>query len=317
MTSTTASIADTDTSDGALSAIDPSATPAVTWGAALGSTGGATGTALTSGTALAAGTVTAGLNTIKFATADPNNSSNQYVNDITFNIGSLQTSGGALTVTQGTSTNGLGDITTLGTGDTVGGIATGGAGSPAGVTGPTYDSTTGTLSFYVVNHDATNAGAYEYDKVSVAGVNLASSGNGILDNVDLNSEGSYTDSSGNTTTTTGGTGVSIVGMNITNLSDSASDMATLNAYQKQVDAAISNVTSAASVLGTAQSRITAQTSFVTSLQSSINDGVGSLVDADLNTVSTRLQALQVQQQLGVQSLSLANQSTQMILKLFQ
>ncbi len=313
LTSTTASIA--DTSSQALSAIAPAATPPVAWAAALGSTGGATGTALTTGTPLAAGTVTAGLNTIKFATADPSNASNQYVNDVTFNIGSLQTGGGAITVTQGTGA--LAGVTNLATGDTVGGIATGGAGSPTGVTGPTYNATTGTLSFYVVNHDATTAGKYEYDEVSVAGVNLPTTGNGILDNVDLNSEGSYTDSNGKTTYTTGGTGVSITNMNITNLTDSASDMATLNAYQKQVDAAISAVTASASELGTAQSRIQAQTSFVTSLQSSINNGVGSLVDADLNVVSTRLQALQVQQQLGVQSLSLANQSTQMILKLFQ
>jgi len=56
---------------------------------------------------------------------------------------------------------------------------------------------------------------------------------------------------------------------------------------------------------------------VQSLQTSLNNGVGSLVDADLNVASTRLQALQVQQQLGVQSLSIANQSTQSILKLFQ
>jgi flagellin len=45
-------------------------------------------------------------------------------------------------------------------------------------------------------------------------------------------------------------------------------------------------------------------------------GVGSLVDADMNQESTRLQALQVQQQLGIQSLSIANQSAQAILKLF-
>ena len=184
-------------------------------------------------------------------------------------------------------------------------------------TGPTYSAATGTLSFYVVNHDSTHAGKYEYDQVSIAGVNLATTGNGFLDNVNLNSEGSYTDAKGKTTYTTGGTGVSITAMNITNLTDSASDMATLNAFQKQVDAAISNVAAAASELGTAQSRMMAQTSFVSSLQTSINNGVGSLVDADLNVASTRLQALQVQQQLGVQSLSIANQSTQSILKLFQ
>ena len=41
-----------------------------------------------------------------------------------------------------------------------------------------------------------------------------------------------------------------------------------------------------------------------------------LVDADMNTASTRLQALQTQQQLGIQSLSIANQNAQLILKMF-
>ena len=91
----------------------------------------------------------------------------------------------------------------------------------------------------------------------------------------------------------------------------------MNAYQKQVDAAISGVASSASTLGTAQSRITAQASFISSLNTTIQNGVGTMVDADMNLASTRLQALQVQQQLGIQSLSIANQSSQMILKLFQ
>ena len=76
------------------------------------------------------------------------------------------------------------------------------------------------------------------------------------------------------------------------------------------------MTSAASNIGSVQSRITAQQSFVTSLKSTIDEGVGSIVDADMNAASTKLQALQVQQQLGVQSLSIANQSAQLILKLF-
>ena len=42
-----------------------------------------------------------------------------------------------------------------------------------------------------------------------------------------------------------------------------------------------------------------------------------LVDADMNQESTRLQALQVQQQLGIQALSIANSSSQSILRLFQ
>ena len=49
----------------------------------------------------------------------------------------------------------------------------------------------------------------------------------------------------------------------------------------------------------------------------LDRGVGTLVDADMNQESTKLQALQVQQQLGIQALSIANSSSQSILKLFQ
>ena len=53
------------------------------------------------------------------------------------------------------------------------------------------------------------------------------------------------------------------------------------------------------------------------LTDSIDRGVGQLVDADMNKESTRLQALQVQQQLGIQALSIANGNTQSILSLFR
>jgi flagellin len=144
---------------------------------------------------------------------------------------------------------------------------------------------------------------------------------GIFDKLDSTTTGTYTDASGTITGNATVAGVSIAGagtaIDIHSLSDSANDQAMLNAYTKMVDAAIGAVASAASTIGTAQARITQQSSFVMSLQTSINDGVGNLVNADLNAASTRLQALQVQQQLGVQSLSIANQSTQMVLKLFQ
>jgi flagellin len=60
-----------------------------------------------------------------------------------------------------------------------------------------------------------------------------------------------------------------------------------------------------------------QSEFVSNLMDAVTKGVGQLVDADMNAESTRLQALQVQQQLGVQSLSIANQSSQQILSLFR
>jgi flagellin len=64
-------------------------------------------------------------------------------------------------------------------------------------------------------------------------------------------------------------------------------------------------------------RVNLQKSFVTSLSDAIERGVSQLVDADMNEESTRLQALQVKQQLGVQALSIANQSSQSVLSLFR
>jgi len=110
---------------------------------------------------------------------------------------------------------------------------------------------------------------------------------------------------------------SVSTLDISALSDSTADLATLNGYVKATDAAISEMTTSASNLGAVKSRVTLQKDFVTNLMSAITTGVGTLVDADMNEESTRLQALQVQQQLGVQALSIANQSSQTILSLFR
>lgn len=83
-----------------------------------------------------------------------------------------------------------------------------------------------------------------------------------------------------------------------------------------VNSALASLDTAASTIGSARSNVTTQSSFISSLQNSLTAGVGSLVDADMNAASTRLQALQTQQSLGVQSLSIANQNTSMIMKLF-
>jgi flagellin len=53
------------------------------------------------------------------------------------------------------------------------------------------------------------------------------------------------------------------------------------------------------------------------LQDSLDAGVGNLVDADLAKESAKLQSLQTKQQLGVQALSIANQTPQTILSLFK
>ena len=84
-----------------------------------------------------------------------------------------------------------------------------------------------------------------------------------------------------------------------------------------VDDALEAMTSAASQLGSISMRIEMQQEFVAGLIDSINEGVGRLVDADMNEESTRLKALQTQQQLAIQSLSIANSSSEVILTLFR
>lgn len=74
---------------------------------------------------------------------------------------------------------------------------------------------------------------------------------------------------------------------------------------------------AAANFGSAQGRIETQNDFIASLTDALKSGIGSLVDADMEEASARLQAVQVQQQLGVQALSIANQAPQQLLSLFQ
>ena len=74
---------------------------------------------------------------------------------------------------------------------------------------------------------------------------------------------------------------------------------------------------AAASFGSVEGRISTQSDFVGKLTDSLTSGIGSLVDANLEEASARLQALQVQQQLATQSLSIANQAPQAILSLFR
>jgi flagellin len=104
---------------------------------------------------------------------------------------------------------------------------------------------------------------------------------------------------------------------IENLDITGLTPAQLDAMISGVDEALTDMTSAAADLGSIGMRIDLQTEFVNSLSDSIDKGVGRLVDADLNEESTRLKALQTQQQLAIQSLSIANSSSEVILSLFR
>ena len=84
-----------------------------------------------------------------------------------------------------------------------------------------------------------------------------------------------------------------------------------------VNTSITNVSTALSKLGTGSRSLGSHMDFMSKLQDSIDAGVGNLVDADLAKESAKLQALQTKQQLGIQALSIANQSSSILLGLFR
>ncbi len=103
---------------------------------------------------------------------------------------------------------------------------------------------------------------------------------------------------------------------VISISDTTSD-ADIDEMISVVDHIFSQLTQQASNLGAINQRIEMQDSFVGKLMDSIDIGIGRLVDADMNEESTRLKALQTQQQLGVQALSIANSSAENIMSLFR
>lgn len=115
----------------------------------------------------------------------------------------------------------------------------------------------------------------------------------------------------------GAKAVRVSDIDISGLTDTAFDKGILSAYITAVDDALQELTLSASVVGAAKARIEGNKTFVQNLIDANNRGIGQLVDADLNEESTKLKALQVQEQLAIQALGIANSSTQNILSLFQ
>lgn len=93
--------------------------------------------------------------------------------------------------------------------------------------------------------------------------------------------------------------------------------ANADAALTRINTALSTSTANLAELGAQAKQIERHTTYVGKLSDALEAGIGNLVDADLAKESARLQALQVQQQLGVQALSIANQAPQIILSLFK
>lgn len=85
----------------------------------------------------------------------------------------------------------------------------------------------------------------------------------------------------------------------------------------QIEGMMQTTISAAADFGSAGGRLETQSNFLSKLTDSLKSGIGTMVDANMEEASARLQALQTQQQLAIQSLSIANQAPQSILSLFR
>ena len=105
----------------------------------------------------------------------------------------------------------------------------------------------------------------------------------------------------------------LAGLSAVDVSTAGGASAALGNIETMVQTAVDATAS----FGSTQKRVDIQRDFVTKLTDSMKVGIGSLVDADMEEASARLQALQVQQQLSTQALSIANQQPQSLLSLFR
>ncbi|MGQ7792571.1 flagellin N-terminal helical domain-containing protein [Faunimonas sp. B44] len=168
-----------------------------------------------------------------------------------------------------------------------------------------------------------SAAGYSATKSIVASFTRDAAGSVSVGTIDIDITGTELfdadDQSGilDTTFTTTGGGAVTVSVSDLDITAAGIDNTDIDEMIAAVDGALSSMTTAASDLGAAKKRVDLQNAFVSNMMDAIGRGVGQLVDADMNEESTKLQALQVQQQLGIQALSIANQSSQNILSLFR
>ncbi|WP_306118273.1 MULTISPECIES: flagellin [unclassified Roseitalea] len=171
-------------------------------------------------------------------------------------------------------------------------------------------------NWLAIDSDATG---YSATETIVSSFNRAADGSVSISTISVNKANiALTDAGSGAglieqTITLGAGSTTVAGLSIDNTT-SDSD---IEAMISGVDTALQSMTTAAADLGAAKKRIDIQTEFVGNLMDAVDRSVGQLVDADMSAESTKLQALQTQQQLGIQALSIANGNAQSILALFR
>ncbi len=135
----------------------------------------------------------------------------------------------------------------------------------------------------------------------------------VLASINRQSDGSVAEATNTSITVTSVDFTSNLDLSDIDVTDAATAQSSIEALEVHIQTAIDG----AAALGASAKRIQDQGEFVGKVTDAMKSGIGSLVDADMEAASARLQALQTQQQLGVQALSIANQAPQTILSLFR
>ncbi|RLQ88831.1 flagellin [Notoacmeibacter ruber] len=177
-----------------------------------------------------------------------------------------------------------------------------------------FNDDTGTSKSVVASFNRSASGSVSVGTISIDISDVKLFGNDgagtPVDNGMLNK--SYTTANGDATPVNVTYTIATLDITAANVDDTVIDGMLSN-----VETTLEDMTTAAADLGASKSRIDMQTEFIGNLMDSISSGIGKLVDADMTEESTKLQALQTQQQLGIQALSMANSGSQSLLSLFR
>ncbi|WKL56313.1 flagellin [Asticcacaulis sp. ZE23SCel15] len=155
------------------------------------------------------------------------------------------------------------------------------------------------------------------DQIKKTLTNATFNGINLVDGSDADIK-ALANASGSSTLTVSGQNMSLGGSVITLATNATfATASSAGALLATIDASIKNVSTSLSKLGTSSKALENHAGFVSKLQDAMEAGIGNLVDADMAKESAKLQALQTKQQLGIQALSIANQSTSTVLSLFR
>ncbi len=171
--------------------------------------------------------------------------------------------------------------------------------------------------------DTTSRNALQSDFISIRNQITKTLSNASFNGINLldgskSSISALANAQGTSRMTVAGENMSLGGSIITLAATAAFSSATsATNLLSTLDSSINNVSAALAKLGTSSKMLDSHMAFIGKLQDTLTASIGNLVDADLAEESTRLQALQVRQQLAIQTLSIANQSSAYILNLFR